>query len=283
MTRIAIVTDSTAGLPYDLFAENNIYEVPLNISWGDNESYKDRVEMDPTAFYQRLATTTDLPTTSQPSIGDFAAQFQKLAADYDTIVAVLISGDLSGTVDSATAAAAQCDNVPVYVIDSRFTSLAQGFMVLEVARLLREGMPIPELLQAAETIKGRLIAHFFVDTLEFLRRGGRMGGATALIGTTLKIHPILQITDGHIDILKRVHTRKRAIQQLLQSVVDRVDPNKPVQVGVVHANDLQGAEQVAALVQKRLQTERLLVSELSPVIGTHVGPGTIGLLAYQRL
>jgi len=283
MTRIAIVTDSTAGLSYDLFAENHIYEVPLNINWGDDESYKDRVEMDTTAFYRRLATTTIMPTTSQPSIGDFTALFQKLAPDYDEIVAILISGDLSGTVDSATAAAAQCRDIPVHVVDSRFTSLAQGFMVLEVARLAREGKPVPELLQAAEAMKPCLIAHFFVDTLEFLRRGGRIGGAAALIGTALKIHPLLQIADGRIEVLEKVHTRKRAIQRLLQSIVDRVDPSKPIQMGVVHADDPQEAERVATLVRETFAAERLLVGELSPVIDTHVGPGTIGLLAYQQV
>ncbi len=283
MTRIALVTDSTACLPYDLFPENHIYEVPLKVNWGNEESYRDRVEMDVTDFYRRLKTSKVMPATSQPSIGDFYDQFQKLSMNYDAIIAILISSDLSGTVASAKAAAEQCHKVPVHIVDSRYTSLAQGFMVLEAARLAQEGREINGILQFLEDMKPRLLAHFCVDTLEFLRRGGRIGGASAFIGTTLKIHPLLHLAHGRVEALEKVRTKERAIKRLVKSVAERVDIDRPLKIGVVHANDPLEAKRVSVLAQETFKVDSITIGDLSPVLGTHVGPGTVGLLTYQGI
>ncbi len=278
MSPIGVLTDSTAYLPPDLIQQYDIRVVPLQLHW-DGETYRDGVDMTPKAFYERLAQSKTIPTTSQPSVQAFREAFEEMAHHYDGIVAPLISSGISGTVSSATTAAQEVD-IPVAVVDTRATSAAQGLAVLAAARVAAEGGSLEEVRQAAQQVVERLHVFFVVDTLKYLHKGGRIGGASRYLGTALNIKPILYFDqEGKIDALERVRTKRRALKRLIELAQERVG-NRPVKAGVIHANAPEAVQALREQVQQALQVQEMIVTELSPVLGTHVGPGTLGLAVY---
>ncbi len=278
MSPIGILTDSTAYLPPDLIQQYDIRVVPLQLHW-DGETYRDGVDITPQAFYERLAQSKTIPTTSQPSVQAFREAFEEMAQRYDGIVAPLISSGISGTVSSATTAAQEVE-IPVAVVDTRATSAAQGLAVLEAARVAAEGGSLEEVRQAAQRVVDRIHIFFVVDTLKYLHKGGRIGGASRYLGTALNIKPILYFDqEGKIDALERVRTKRRALKRLIELAQERVG-NRPVKAGVIHANAPDAVEILREQVQQALQVQEMIVTELSPVLGTHVGPGTLGLAVY---
>ena len=282
MARIAILTDSTANLPAEWVEQYNIRVIPLKIHWG-SETYLDGIDLTPNKFYTRLIHSKSLPTTSQPSIQDFLKAFESLAdGGADGIVVPLISSGISGTVDSAQAAARQFTRVPVEIIDTRITSMGQVMIILAAARAAEQGACLQEVRQAADEVVKRLKVFFAVDTLEYLHRGGRINGASRYFGTALDIKPILFFnSEGKIDALERVRTKKKALQRLIALAEQQAD-GRPVHVGIVHANVPQAAQEFRDEVEKRLKCKEIFTIEFSPVIGVHVGPGTIGIALYSE-
>jgi len=281
MTKIAILTDSTANLPVEWVKQYNILVIPLKIHWG-NETLLDGVDITPNEFYARLLHSKSLPTTSQPSIQDFLQAFERLAEGADGIVVPLISSGISGTVASAQAAARQFTQVPVEIIDTHITSMGQVLIILAAARAAEQGKSLEDVRRAADEVVKRLRVFFAVDTLEFLHRGGRINGASRYLGTALDVKPILFFnSEGKIDALERVRTKRKAMQRLI-TLAEQQANGHPVHVGIVHTNVPQAAQEFRDEVEKRLNCKEIFTIEFSPVIGVHVGPGTIGIALYAE-
>jgi len=281
MNNIAILTDSTANLPVEWVKQYNILVIPLKIHWG-NETLLDGVDITPNEFYTRLSHSNSLPTTSQPSVQDFLQAFERLAEGADGIVVPLISSGISGTVDSARLAARQFNRVPVEIVDTRVTSAGQALVVLAAARAAEQGASLQEVRQAADEVVKRLHVFFAVDTLEYLHRGGRIGGASRYLGTMLNIKPILNFdVDGKLDALERARTKGKALQRLVALAEEKAN-GRPLHLGVIHANAPQIAQDFREQITRHLQCKEVFTLDLSPVIGVHVGPGAIGIALYAE-
>jgi len=281
MTKIAILTDSTANLPVEWVEKNNVRVIPLKIHWG-NDTFLDGVDLTPNEFYTRLSHSKTLPTTSQPSIQDFLQAFESLANQAGGIVVPLISSGISGTVASAQAAARQFSRVPVEIVDTRVTSAGQGLVVLAAARAAAQGKSLQEVRQAADEVVQRMHLFFAVDTLEYLHRGGRIGGASRYLGTVLNIKPILYFDlAGKLDALERARTKGKALQRLTALAEEKANGH-PLHLSVIHANAPEIAQEFREQITHRLHCEDVFTMELSPVIGIHVGPGTIGVALYAE-
>ena len=279
MKRIAIVTDSTAYLPNNYIAEHNIHVIPLRIHWQDS-TYLDGIDINPSQFYERLEKSATIPTTSQPSAGDFVELFKELSVQYDSIIAILISSGISGTVQSAEIARNTFTEKPVEIVDSHSTSAGLGMIVKAVAQAASEGKTLQEIKLLAYGIVKRLKLFFVVDTLEYLHKGGRIGGASRFLGTTLNIKPILYFDeDGKIDGLERVRTKNKALKRLIELTVANTGDKQAV-INLIHANAQNEVEQFRNEVQGYFPENQIGIYELSPVIGTHVGPRTIGIASY---
>lgn len=289
MSRIAIVTDSSAYLPPELVTQYGIHVIPLYVHFGE-ETFRDGVDLSTAAFYERLKRTKALPTTSQPSVGDFMELYRRLGQESESIISVHISSGLSGTVTSALAArqtlvdeAAQGGYSPpdIRVVDSLLTSTALGLLVTAAVRLAVDTSSAQVVIQAMEGLISRLMVVFYVDTLEYLDKGGRIGGASALLGSALQIKPILYLTGGRIDVLEKVRTVRRAKRRLLEIMEDRIGIGTTVHAAIVHADAPDEAEKLEQEVTSHFNCAELFVCEFSPAIGTHVGPGTVGVAFYR--
>lgn len=278
MARVKIVTDSGADIPADVAAELGITVVPLTIHFGDEE-YKDGVEMDAKQFYQRLYAG-HLPRTSQPSPAEFEAVYRELQQDADAIVSCHLSSELSGTMQSAVLASKMDGiDVPVHVVDSRSASLGIGWMAMEAARMAKDGVDAGAIASHVRAIAERHKVLFVVDTLEFLQRNGRIGRAQAFVGGLLNIKPLLTIDDGVVAPLERARGRAKARARLLDLVAAGVGDQR-VRVGVMHSDAADEAEALAEQLRQRLNVEELMVGMLGATVGTHAGPGTLGVVFY---
>ena len=279
MPKIALVTDSTAYLPPEFVEQYNIHVLPLNLHWGE-ETLLDGVNITPDEFYKRLAQSPTLPTTSQVSIHAFSELFNELATDHEAILCIVLSSGISGTLDSAESALQEFDRVPVKLIDTRTTACGEALAVMTAARALEDGLGLEETGKLVEDICQKMSTTFVVDTLEYLHKGGRIGGASRYLGTALNIKPILALnSEGKIEALERVRTKKKALDRLITLAEEQVGDGS-ASVGVMHASSPKEAQDFLDQIQLRLNCSRTMIVELSPVIGTHVGPGTIGLSVY---
>ncbi|MBG0788134.1 MAG: DegV family protein, partial [Anaerolineaceae bacterium] len=277
MSKVAIVTDSTAYLQDDQLAAYNISVVPLVVIWGD-ETLHDNVDIGPKEFYERLSKAKVMPSTSQPTVKSFADVYEKLHAEGYEILALVLSAALSGTMDSATQAKAMVPDAVVEVVDSKITSVPLAYMALAAARAAKRGASLKECKNIAEEIRDHAQVFFAVDTLEFLHRGGRIGGAARFLGTALNLKPILYLKDGKIEALERVRTSKKAHARLIELISDNVYGQTPINMmGVVGANAEKSAKHLLDKIETRFSPREIMVANLSPVIGVHTGPGTVGV------
>jgi len=279
MSKVAIVTDSTAYLPQKYLEQYDIQVAPLSVIFG-NESFSDGVDMSPSEFYVRLQKTEVMPTTSQVTVGAFQEMFEHLYQTGREILVITISGKLSGTVASAEQAAKLFPETQIAVVDSLSTTIELGLLVLATARFAESGASLAECKQFAEQARLRTGLAFAVDTLEFLHRGGRIGGAKRLMGTMLNIKPILTISYGSVAPLEQVRTRKKSIRRLVEIITEAVDGKSTPILAVAHANAPDDAQNLLEMASALLNPTETLLTELSPVIGTHVGPGTVTLGYY---
>jgi DegV family protein with EDD domain len=279
MTNVAIVTDSTAYLPEELIQQYGIHVLPLKVIW-DGESFDDGLDISPDAFYKRLAKSETMPSTSQVTVREFQELFEKLHADGKEILAVLISSDLSGTIASAFQAKSEVPAAVVEIVDSRSTIPQLGYQVLAGARVAEAGGDLAACKTAVEKARDNSGVVFAVDTLEFLHRGGRIGGAKRFLATMLNIKPILTVEDGRVDALEQARTRRKSLTRLVEIVAERVTGKSNVRLGVSHANAAEDAQQLLDMAVAEIKPVETMITELSPTIGTHVGPGAVAL-AYQ--
>lgn len=282
MSKVAVVTDSTAYIPRSLSQGLPIYVVPLQVVWGE-ETYRDGIDIQPLEFYTRLKTAKVMPSTSQPSPEAFRQVYATLLEeDYD-IVSIHISAKLSGTLDSAIQAREMIKSERIALIDSKVTAMALGYHVLSVARAAAQGASFEACKALAERAVNHIGAVFVVSTLEFLHRGGRIGGAAAFLGTALNLKPLLELRDGRVEAVERIRTMRKALERLLELLDERVGQRSPLRLACLHANAPEEAEALMERVRQRYPQERLVelvMAEVSPVIGTHTGPGTVGI-AYM--
>jgi len=279
MNKVAIVTDSTAYLPQEYLDAYGISVVPLTLNW-DGTSYRDGIDIKPDEFYTRLAKSDTLPTTSQSTVGDYSEVFSKLIAEKHDVLALPISSGISGSVNSAIQAAKLFPQAKIEVLDTRLVSMALGFQVLAAARAAVDGASLEECAKIAREAYTHIGVYFVVDTLKYLHAGGRIGGAKRFMGTALRIKPVLEIRDGKIEAVKSVITMNKAIEAMIELVEKDIAGRKPVRVSVFHALAEEQAVKLLATIKQRFGAEEAILSYVSPVVGSHVGPGTLSI-AYM--
>lgn len=279
MSKVALITDSTSYIPKELLEKYHILVAPQVLIWGE-QTYLDDVDIKPVEFYTRLKSATVMPTTSQVTIATFKKMFEQLLEQGYDILALLISMKLSGTIDSAVQARDMLPKAPIEIVDSRATAMALGFQVLTVARAIEAGANLAEAKALAEQATEHTGVIFAVDTLEFLHRGGRIGGGARFLGTVLNFKPILELREGRVEAVERVRTRKKSLARLVEMVEERVKGAPPARVATLHANAHDDAAEILEEVKKRIDPIETVFSEVSPVVGCHAGPGTVGL-AYM--
>jgi DegV family protein with EDD domain len=275
---VAVVTDSTAYLPDELASELRIDVVPLYVVLA-GRSGREGQDIGPAEVARALAVRGQRVSTSRPTTGDFVAAYRRaLESGADRVVSVHLSAELSGTWDAARLAAAQVGEHIVTVMDSRSTAMGMGFAVLAAARAATVGAEAAVVTAAARDTAAATRTLFVVDTLEHLRRGGRIGAAAAVLGSALAVKPVLHMLDGHVVPLEKVRTAARALNRLVQLAADAAGEG-PVSVAVHHLAAPERAERLAAEVRDRLPgLQELYVSELGAAIGAHVGPGAVGIV-----
>jgi DegV family protein with EDD domain len=279
MPKIAIVTDSSAFLPKTFLDQYNITVGPQILIW-DQATYQDGVDIQPVEFYQRLKTAKVMPSSSQVAIPTFKDMFGILLGQGYPILAILISAKLSGTIDSAVQAREAYPKAPIEIVDSCTTGLEMGLHVLAAARAAEAGASLAECKLVAEHAQLNTHLYITVETLEFLHRGGRIGGAQRFLGSALNIKPILDIRNGRLEAVERVRTRSKALTRLIELVEADVSGKKNIRLACMHANAEAEARAVLLQAQTRIGAIEAILGDVSPVIGTHAGPGTIGL-AYM--
>lgn len=278
MQSVHIVTDSTADLPKNLVRESGITVVPLKVIFGSAEALRDSVDIETAEFYRRQVEKQELSTTSQPTPSEFAEVYKDLSGQGGSIISIHISSGLSGTVQSARIAAGMLPEADIEVVDSRVVSMGLGLIVLEAARAAREGKTKAEIMSIISCMVDQTRVIFAVDTLEYLARGGRIGRAQAFLGTLLNIRPILHLKDGLVHPLEKVRGKSRAIDRIAQIAADSMG-GRPVYCSLVHGMDPTGMEQLRqkAVAMLNLASEPV-ISELGAVVGTHTGPGVLGII-----
>jgi len=279
--KIVVVTDSSAYLPDEVIKDLPIAVIPLWLMW-DEESYQDGIDIQPSEFYQRLKDSKTLPTSSQPSAREFGDFFKKLDQDADAIVNVLVSSQISGTIASAQAAAAEHSEMDVRIVDSFSSAMGLGLCVLAAGRAAAEGKSVDEVVAAATEMSQKVYTLFVVDTLEYLFKGGRISGGKHLLGTALNIKPILHFDEGKIKPHSQTRTKRKALAQLLEITEERLGGKQMQEVAVMDVNAPDEGDSVAEMVRERFNPGVLHRTGVSPVVGTHVGPGTVGIAFYAE-
>jgi DegV family protein with EDD domain len=281
MSKIAIVTDSTAYIPADLVQKHNLTVTPQVLIWGE-ETFRDGVDIQPDEFYARLKTTKVMPTTSQVSPATMQSTFEGLIEKGYEVLGIFVSARLSGTIQSALQAIDMMGTAgeKVKIVDSNTTAMAMGFQALTVARAVENGATMEDAVALAERARETTGVYFAVDTLEFLHRGGRIGGAQRFLGTALNMKPVLAVVDGRVEAVERIRTKGKALERVLELVMEQTKGKTPVRLATLHAAAEGEARTLLDKASKQLDATESILSTVSPVVGTHAGPGTVGL-AYM--
>jgi DegV family protein with EDD domain len=281
MSRVAVVTDSSACVPKEVVKQYGIHILPLILIFEDR-SYRDGVDITAQEFYELLKKAKKVPTTSSPSPGEYLEAFREVAKQASGILCITLPPNLSMAFDSATQAKQMArealPQVNINVFPSHSPALAQGFIAQAAARAAASGKDLSQVVQAAQDMMGRVNAIAMLDTLYYLAKGGRIPKAAAWAGSIFKIKPILDAT-GDVRLLERCRTRKRAIQRLLYIMRQR-SGGKPIYVNLMHAGVPEEAERIKADILSQFDCLEFYVTDFTPVVGTHTGPGTIGLSFY---
>jgi DegV family protein with EDD domain len=275
-TKISIVTDSSAYLPPELVEQYDLHVLPLSLLWGE-QVYRDGVDIQAEEFYTKLAVAETLPTTSQVTVHEFQSLFEKLLAEGREVIVLPISSGLSATHASAVQAIKNLNTDKIALIETKLVSMALGFQVLTVARAIEAGASLAECRELAEKVYDLIGVYFTVDTLEFLHRGGRINTAKRLMGTALNLKPLLEIREGKIEAVGSVISQRKALERMQQLVEKRIDGRTPVRIAVFHAGVPELAEEYKARLEKAFQPVESILTHVSPVVGSHVGPGTISV------
>jgi len=276
--RVKVVTDSASDIPTAIAQELGITVVPCNVHFGER-TYRDGVDLTGEEFFIELARSPMLPTTSQPAVGVFEEAYRRLAEETDQIISINLPEKLSATLNSARLAAQSFPELEITIIDSTQVCMAQGWLAIIAARAARQGMGLAEIVGLVEDTIPRLRLIALLDTLEYVQKGGRIGKASALLGTLLNVKPLIQVLDGEALPLENVRTRQKALRRLVEIVGDL----GPLQeVAVMHANAPAIAQQLVDMLAPLHLPDRILVGQVGAILGTHAGPGAVGVACVVK-
>lgn len=278
---IKIVTDSTCDIPAPLLEQHGIIVVPQVLVWGEQQ-YRDRVDMQPDEFYQRLTTESNRPHTSQPGEQDFSRAYEKAADQGATsIITLVVSSALSGTIDAARKAAEQFTR-PVEVIDSRATSMGLGWQVLAAARAVEQGADLQGVLNRVNHVRRKIFQYAGLDTLEYLKKGGRIGDAARWATSVLRIKPVvaLNILTNLVEPIGLVRTYNALVDLLYRKFFEQLKGRRNLRIAVLHGNMLTSAEGLAERIKAEIAPMELFVHSTGPAVGLHTGPGALGICGY---
>jgi len=281
--KIALLTDSTCDIPQEILDKYDIQVVPLTIIWG-GEQFKDGVDLTPEDFYKRLEEDSTLPTTSQPTPHQMVQAYDEAKRKgAEEILIVTISSAMSGTHQSAEAAAKMV-NIPVKVLDSKANSMSLGWQVLAAARARENGGDLQVMIDAADKARSTMVYIITLDTLEYLHKGGRIGGASHFIGNLLKLKPQISVDhqSGEVAGGRRSRTRKKALNDLFVDFFEQVDPEKTLRIAVLHNAALQEAQALVEKIEAEIDPKEIIVSIVSPVLGVHTGPRAVAICGYSE-
>ena len=271
---VRIVTDSAADIPSEVAGAEGITVVPLTIRFGD-ESFVSGVELSTEQFWQKLRSSTAAPTTAAPSAGDFQETFEKLLADgADGIVALHLSSKLSATYQSAVVAAEAVGEGRVEVVDSLAVSAGTGLLALHATKRAASGASAAEIAAEINTMRSQVRLYGAIDTLEYLRRGGRIGGAQALLGTMLKVKPVISLDDGIVEPVARVRTRAKALEHIAELVAKDAGAIRRL---IVITGDAADTDKLVSLLEPSVKVPPSDVWSFGPIVGAHAGPGIVGV------
>ena len=276
MSKVAIATDSTMYLPKEITSKYDIRVAPATVIFAEEE-FKDGVDITPSEFYERLQDAKELPTTSQPSPAEVKEIFDDILYAGCDVLGIFVSSKLSGTISSANQALAMLPEAKIEIIDSLTTSMGGGWPIIMAAKAAQAGKSLAECKQIAEQALEKSGILFTVDTLEFLHKGGRIGGATRFLGTALQFKPVLELIEGRIEPIERVRTRVKALNRIMELAADRIGDKSPIYIGILHANDLETAKKLQKMTNDAFNPAESIITDVSPGVGVHVGPGTVGI------
>jgi DegV family protein with EDD domain len=280
---IGIIADSTCDIPEELIEQYRITVVPQYIIWGDRQ-YKDRVEMSPLEFYQRLETDETRPTTSQASILDFKSVYEaQNQLGFSELIVLTVSSAMSGTFQMAKEAA-KLVNFPVSVVDSKGPTMTLGWQVLAAARARDMGADVKTILEKIEQVRKRLAQFVAMNTLEYLQKGGRIGGAVKWAGGLLHVKPLISINheSGLVEPVSLARTQKSLIENMYKKFFKKLNVSKNLHIAVLHGNALDKAEELAARIQSEYNPVELFINMTGPVLGINTGPGALALCGYYE-
>lgn len=274
--KIAVVLDSTTTLPEGFLTGLEVRFAPAIIIW-EGEELRDGVDIQPDAFFRRLATAKEMPSTSQATPFMFQEIYAELLDKGYELLVVTISSKLSGMYSSATQARQMFKDAKIEVVDSLTGTMTIGLSMQEVLKAVQAGASLQECRRVLENALANTSVLLTVDTLEFLHRGGRIGGAQKFLGSALKLKPILEVVNGGFEGLEKVRTRRKALDRLIDLTLERIGDRKPVRVAAMHANAEQVAHELIEKISSRVEVAYSVVTSVSPGVGVHLGPGTVGL------
>jgi DegV family protein with EDD domain len=278
--KIAVVTDSTAYIPKELREKWNIHMIPLSVIF-DNETYREDIDISAEAFYEEVKHR-DLPTTSMPPIGEFVELFEKLAKEYDEVISIHLSSGISGTFQGAVTAGGMVEGIKVFGFDSEVSAMPQGFYALEAAKIAEQGRSGEEIIARLNEMKKSSKAYFMVDDLSHLQRGGRLSSAQALIGSLLQVKPLLHFEDKKIVPFEKVRTRKKALNRVVELLAQDAGSGGEYRAAVIHANREEEAQEWKSELEAQFPNVEFMLSYFGPVIGTHLGEGSMGMGWYKK-
>lgn len=279
--RIALIVDSTTDLPHDFLTRHAIDVVPIRLIWGKQE-FRDQIDISSEAFYDRLTSDPIHPTTSLPSPQDFADAIETARQrGAEEVVILTISSGLSGTHNAASMGASMVD-IPVTVIDSKANSLSFGWQVMTAVRIRDAGGSVHDIQAETSRVLKNTVTMLYVDTLEYLHRGGRISGISKFVGSILNIKPLVRVNHqtGQMEPVSRVRTRKQGLKALYRMFFEELDTSQPLHIGVIHGDNLAVAEEIASQLKAEYAPAELMIRMTAPVMGVHTGPGAIGLCGY---
>lgn len=273
--KTAVVTDSTAYIPKELREKLDIYMIPLSVIFG-NETYREEIDISASDFYEEVKYK-ELPTTSQPPVGQFVELFEKLSKEYDAVISIHLSSGISGTYQGAVTAGGMVEGIKVYPFDSEISCMVQGFYVLESAEMAASGKSPQEIIKRLDEMKQSIRAYFMVDDLSHLQRGGRLSSAQALIGSLLQVKPLLHFKEKVIVPFEKIRTRKKAMKRIVELLEEDAKSGEPYRAAIIHANREEEANEWKAELEAQFPNVEFMISYFGPVIGTHLGEGSMGL------
>jgi len=278
MSKVALVTDSTSYIPRDIREKYPITVVPQVVIW-EGQTYEDDVTITPEQFYTRLRTAKVMPSTSQVSVVNMLNAYSKLLEQGYDVLGVFLSEKLSGTWQSAQLAREelQSGKEKVDFVDSQTTAMALGFIVLQVAKAAVDGASLADCKALAEKARQHVGVYLTVETLEFLHRGGRIGGAQRFLGTALNLKPILEVTGGRVEPVERVRTKGKSIDRIVELVAERCKDKTPVRMATLHADSESDAKVMLDKIAQLVNPVESVFAAVSPAVGANTGPGTVGL------